>query len=157
MICSVKTFLKWCSMMECNSWTKVMLVNFSKKLPFGEVTHMPYGPKLCKLLSHDLLLHNFFEMLLQERTQQVDIINSQFCPKISFETNGKFGPNLGQNYATLYLMNRYKIFLWNVVGWWGLLDRQKLWKSIFQKNSLLRKIRPKFPYSCKLQNHDLFY
>ena len=39
------------------------MVNFSKKLPFGEVTHTQFGPKLYNLLSHDLLFEDFFEML----------------------------------------------------------------------------------------------
>ena len=61
MIYPVAIFLKWQSMMGYNSQTKAILVNFSKKYPFGEVTCTQFGPKLCNLLSYDLLFVDFFK------------------------------------------------------------------------------------------------
>ena len=61
MIYCAAIFLKWHSMVECNTWTKAILVSFSKKFPFGEVTHTQFGPKLCNLLPFDLLFEGFYE------------------------------------------------------------------------------------------------
>ena len=38
-----------------------MLTNFPKKFIFREVTHIQFGAKLCRLLSHDLLFEDFWE------------------------------------------------------------------------------------------------
>ena len=103
---AIQAYLIWHSMIRYNGQTKVMLVNFSKKLLFGEVTRTQFEPILCNLLSYYLLCENFFKMLQHERIQQVYNSNSQFYQKISFGANGKFGPNLGQNYANLYLFKR---------------------------------------------------
>ena len=46
-------------------------------------------------------------MLQLERIWQVYNSNSKFCrKKIYFGANGQFGPNLGQNYANLYLFEK---------------------------------------------------
>ena len=42
---------------------------------------------------------------------KVDVALIIFPKKFSFEANGQFGPNLGQNYATLYLMIGPKNFI----------------------------------------------
>ena len=55
---------------------------------------------------------DFFEMFwcvgvqLESRSS-----SNQFSKKFSFGANGQFWPNLGQNYATLYLMIGPKNFL----------------------------------------------
>ena len=75
-----------------------MFVNFSNKFPFGVQGQAQFVPELC----NDDLLSEISLLLLQYRTQQAQKSNSQFSQKLSLGRNGQFGPNLSQNYATLY-------------------------------------------------------
>ena len=56
----MKIILKGHRIIGYNSYTKAMLVNFSKKLPFGEVLCTQFGPKLYNPLSYDLLFARLF-------------------------------------------------------------------------------------------------
>ena len=51
-------------MIGYNSYTKVILVNLPKKFPFWVRTiGAQFGPKLCNLMSHDLISEDLFEVL----------------------------------------------------------------------------------------------
>ena len=72
-----------------------MLVHFSRKIPFG--------PNYAAV-SEEQLSENVFGALYCDTTHQVDNGNREFSQKISPGENVQFGPNLSQNYATLYVM-----------------------------------------------------
>ena len=98
-ICSLRIFLKICSMMgykrPMQCWST---------FPINSLLVDRAKPNLCQnyaTLSDDLL-SDIFLILLQYRTQQAQKSNSQFSQKLSLGRNGQFGPNLSQNYATLY-------------------------------------------------------
>ena len=84
-ICSVAIFLKLHDTMVY----KAVLVNFHKKFFFREVTHIQFGPKLCNLLSDDLLFEDFLKCCnMKEYSQQ-----TFSC----FGEIGQFRSNLSQN------------------------------------------------------------
>ena len=100
MICTLRIFLKLYSMMgykrPMQCWSA---------FPINSLLVDRANPNLGQnyaALSDDFLSEIFFEMLLLDRKQQAHKSNSQFSQKISLGKNGQYGPNLSQNYATLY-------------------------------------------------------
>ena len=92
MIYSVTIFLKGQSMMRYNSWTKAMLVNFSKKFPFGEITRTEFGLKLCTLLSYYLLFADFFKCCSMKEFSRYTIVTVNFAKISLLEKMGNLDP-----------------------------------------------------------------
>ena len=132
-------------MMGYSTYTRAILVNFSKKKTFWEVNHTQFGRKLCNLLSYDLLFDDFFEMLQHERIHQEYNSNSQICQNISFRANGQFGSYLGKKYTALFCSINLdlRIFLrcFSVIGH---NKKKKQHRKISLKKSVLGQIAKKF-------------
>ena len=87
-----------------HSQTIVLLINFPKKSPFQ--AKRQFGPNLAKnysilyLMICQRLLLKHLSMMGHDRLRKVTLVS--FLQKCSFSTIVQFGPNISQNYATLY-------------------------------------------------------
>ena len=88
-----------------------MLVNFPKKFPFGGKGNL--RPIWAKTMQSCLMVFSliiFFKKGSMIEHSGETIVTGNFHQKIYLRENGQFGPNLSQNYATLYLMISSKGF-----------------------------------------------
>ena len=72
------------SIMINNSQTKAMLITISKNVRFREVTRTQFGPKLCNLLSHDLLFEDSLRCCSIKKYSWQIIVTANFAKKYLF-------------------------------------------------------------------------